>query len=154
MLFNSQKITETHKVSHLSYRPERVYSNLRSIPSTHRLCPYKRWSFTVPFTIQLGYLEGWWRACEYLLPLICSPLTFRLQTTVDRMIRKHIVRLPTQDPLPEDISLNHAALSVVKEAQKLQKTMVSYLVSQADRLADYSFSMTPSSLKIISSSPF
>jgi ATP-dependent Clp protease ATP-binding subunit ClpB len=41
------------------------------------------------------------------------------------MIQKSIVRLPTQDPLPEDIDLNHASLTVLKEAQKLQKLMVS-----------------------------
>jgi ATP-dependent Clp protease ATP-binding subunit ClpB len=45
------------------------------------------------------------------------------------MIQKTIVRLPTQEPLPDDITLNHASYSVLKEAHNLQKMMASELIA-------------------------
>jgi ATP-dependent Clp protease ATP-binding subunit ClpB len=38
-------------------------------------------------------------------------------------LQKLIVRLPTQSPPPEDITIGHAALKVLRDAQSLQKTM-------------------------------
>jgi ATP-dependent Clp protease ATP-binding subunit ClpB len=43
---------------------------------------------------------------------------------VNRAIQKLVVRLPAQDPPPEDISLSQATHRVLREAQNLQKTMV------------------------------
>ena len=42
---------------------------------------------------------------------------------VTRAIQK-LVRLPAQDPPPEDISISQATHRVLREAQNLQKTMV------------------------------
>jgi len=43
---------------------------------------------------------------------------------VNRAIQKLVVRLPAQDPPPEDTSLSQATHRVLREAQNLQKTMV------------------------------
>lgn len=42
---------------------------------------------------------------------------------VKRALQKAIVRIPTQSPPPDETSLSSAALKVLREAQKLQKTM-------------------------------
>ncbi|KAJ7597031.1 P-loop containing nucleoside triphosphate hydrolase protein [Mycena floridula] len=42
---------------------------------------------------------------------------------VKRTLQKLIVRLPTQNPPPDDTSLSTASLKVLREAQNLQKTM-------------------------------
>lgn len=43
---------------------------------------------------------------------------------VNRAVQKLVVRLPAQDPPPEDTSLSQATHRVLREAQNLQKTMV------------------------------
>jgi ATP-dependent Clp protease ATP-binding subunit ClpB len=43
---------------------------------------------------------------------------------VNRVIQKLVVRLPAQEPPPEDASLSQATHRVLREAQNLQKTMV------------------------------
>jgi ATP-dependent Clp protease ATP-binding subunit ClpB len=45
----------------------------------------------------------------------------------NRAVQKTIVRLPTQDPPPEDTSLNNASIKLLREAQSIQKTMVRML---------------------------
>lgn len=45
-------------------------------------------------------------------------------SVVNRAIQKLVVRLPTQDPPPDDTSLSQATHRVLREAQNLQKTMV------------------------------
>lgn len=49
---------------------------------------------------------------------------------VNRGLQKLIVRLPTQDPPPEDVSLSTAALKVIREAQSIQKTMHDTYIAQ------------------------
>ncbi|KZV77760.1 double Clp-N motif-containing protein, partial [Peniophora sp. CONT] len=49
---------------------------------------------------------------------------------VKRALQKIIVRQPTQDPPPEDVSLSRDAFSVLREAQALQKTMHDSYVAQ------------------------
>ncbi|KAF9056154.1 P-loop containing nucleoside triphosphate hydrolase protein [Panaeolus papilionaceus] len=49
---------------------------------------------------------------------------------VKRGIQKLIVRLPTQDPAPEEVSISSAALKVLREAQTLQKTMHDSYIAQ------------------------
>ncbi|KAI5124705.1 hypothetical protein M0805_004311 [Coniferiporia weirii] len=48
----------------------------------------------------------------------------------NRSLQKHIVRLPTQDPPPDDISLSSAATKVLREAQSIQKTMHDSYIAQ------------------------
>jgi ATP-dependent Clp protease ATP-binding subunit ClpB len=47
-----------------------------------------------------------------------------------RAMNKLVVRIPTQDPPPEDIHLSSAALKVLREAQELQKTMHDTYIAQ------------------------
>ncbi|KAG5647985.1 hypothetical protein DXG03_007019 [Asterophora parasitica] len=49
---------------------------------------------------------------------------------VKRAIQKLIVRLPTQSPPPDETSLSSSALKVLREAQKLQKTMHDSYIAQ------------------------
>ncbi|TDL28423.1 hypothetical protein BD410DRAFT_811557 [Rickenella mellea] len=49
---------------------------------------------------------------------------------VSRTIQKLIVRLPTQDPPPDETSLAAATLKVLREAQSLQKTMHDSYIAQ------------------------
>ncbi|KDR84985.1 hypothetical protein GALMADRAFT_233515 [Galerina marginata CBS 339.88] len=49
---------------------------------------------------------------------------------VKRGIQKIIVRLPQQNPPPEDVSLSHNALKVLREAHGLQKTMHDSYIAQ------------------------
>ncbi|PPQ63768.1 hypothetical protein CVT24_004310 [Panaeolus cyanescens] len=49
---------------------------------------------------------------------------------IKRGIQKLIVRLPTQDPAPEEISISTATLKVLREAQSLQKTMHDSYIAQ------------------------
>ncbi|KIM30373.1 hypothetical protein M408DRAFT_21891 [Serendipita vermifera MAFF 305830] len=52
------------------------------------------------------------------------------QTVVKRAIQRQLVRLPSQDPPPEDISLSQATRKVLQEAQSLQKTMHDSYIAQ------------------------
>lgn len=47
-----------------------------------------------------------------------------------RAIQKLIVRLPTQSPPPDEISLSSACLKTLREAQNLQKTMHDSYIAQ------------------------
>ncbi|KAF8496678.1 P-loop containing nucleoside triphosphate hydrolase protein [Gautieria morchelliformis] len=49
---------------------------------------------------------------------------------VNRGIQKILVRLPTQNPPPDDTSLSSAALKVLREAQSIQKTMHDSYIAQ------------------------
>ncbi|KAI0094884.1 P-loop containing nucleoside triphosphate hydrolase protein [Irpex rosettiformis] len=49
---------------------------------------------------------------------------------VKRALQKIIVRLPAQQPAPEDISFSPAAIKVLKEAQGIQKTMHDSYIAQ------------------------
>lgn len=51
-------------------------------------------------------------------------------TAVKRAIQKLIVRLPTQSPPPDEISLSSACLKTLREAQNLQKTMHDSYIAQ------------------------
>ncbi|KAF7320345.1 hypothetical protein MKEN_00819300 [Mycena kentingensis (nom. inval.)] len=51
-------------------------------------------------------------------------------TLVKRAVQKAIVRLPSQTPPPEDVSLSSAALKVLREAQSLQKQMHDGYIAQ------------------------
>ncbi|ORZ32848.1 ATP-dependent Clp protease, ATP-binding subunit ClpB [Catenaria anguillulae PL171] len=42
-------------------------------------------------------------------------------TPIERIIKRHLSKLPTQSPPPPDVSLSPAALAVLKKAQDLQK---------------------------------
>lgn len=53
-----------------------------------------------------------------------------LQTTVQRALQKIIVRLPAQQPAPDEVSLSPAAMKVLREAQSLQKTMHDSYIAQ------------------------
>lgn len=52
------------------------------------------------------------------------PFSYKPQSIVNRGVQKILVRLPTQDPPPDDTSLSLAALKILREAQSIQKTMV------------------------------
>lgn len=52
------------------------------------------------------------------------------QTLVTRAIQRQLVRLPSQDPPPEEISLSQASRKVLHEAQSLQKTMHDSYIAQ------------------------
>ncbi|KAG8814497.1 hypothetical protein FRC17_001106 [Serendipita sp. 399] len=52
------------------------------------------------------------------------------QTLVNRAIQRLLVRLPAQDPPPDDISLSQASRKVLHEAQNLQKTMHDSYIAQ------------------------
>ncbi|KAH9944367.1 P-loop containing nucleoside triphosphate hydrolase protein [Epithele typhae] len=56
-------------------------------------------------------------------------------TTVRRGVQKLIVRLPTQSPPPDEISLSSAAMKVLREADKLRKTMHDSYIAQDHVLA-------------------
>jgi ATP-dependent Clp protease ATP-binding subunit ClpB len=47
-----------------------------------------------------------------------------------RSLQKLIVRLPTQSPPPDDISLSSATSKILREAQSLQKTMHDSYIAQ------------------------
>ncbi|KAG9127120.1 hypothetical protein FRC07_000578 [Ceratobasidium sp. 392] len=49
---------------------------------------------------------------------------------VNRAIQKLLVRLPTQDPPPDDTTLSSAALKVLREAQTIQKDMHDSYIAQ------------------------
>ncbi|THH11116.1 hypothetical protein EW145_g863 [Phellinidium pouzarii] len=49
---------------------------------------------------------------------------------VKRALQKQIVRLPTQDPPPDEISFSGAASKVLREAQTIQKTMHDSYIAQ------------------------
>ncbi|KAJ8522578.1 hypothetical protein ONZ45_g877 [Pleurotus djamor] len=51
-------------------------------------------------------------------------------TVVQRGIQRLIVRLPSQDPPPESVSISSLALKVLKEAQNLQKSMHDSYIAQ------------------------
>lgn len=57
-------------------------------------------------------------------------LTILPQALVQRGLQKIIVRLPAQQPAPEDVSLGGPALKVIREAQSLQKTMHDSYIAQ------------------------
>lgn len=50
--------------------------------------------------------------------------------SVKRSVQKQIVRLPTQSPPPDEISLSSAVLKVLREAHSLQKTMHDSYIAQ------------------------
>ena len=52
------------------------------------------------------------------------------QAIVTRGLQKLIVRLPTQDPPPDDTSLSSALLKVLREAQSIQKNMHDSYIAQ------------------------
>ena len=54
----------------------------------------------------------------------------KYQTVVSRGLQKLIVRLPTQDPPPDDTSLSSALLKVLREAQSIQKNMHDSYIAQ------------------------
>ena len=54
----------------------------------------------------------------------------RSQTLVKRGLHKLIVRLPTQNPPPDDTSFSSASVKVLREAQSLQKTMHDSYIAQ------------------------
>lgn len=56
-------------------------------------------------------------------------------TLVKRALQKVIVRLPTQSPPPEEISLSAGALKVLREAENLRKTMHDSYIAQDHLLA-------------------
>lgn len=62
-------------------------------------------------------------------------LTSFSQLAVRRGLQKLIVRLPTQSPPPEEISLSSAALKVLREADSLRKTMHDSYIAQDHILA-------------------
>ncbi|EJD03965.1 uncharacterized protein FOMMEDRAFT_106313 [Fomitiporia mediterranea MF3/22] len=49
---------------------------------------------------------------------------------MNRALQKQIVRLPTQEPAPEDISISSAAMKVLNEAQSVQKNMHDSYIAQ------------------------
>ncbi|KAL5534247.1 hypothetical protein ACEPAG_709 [Sanghuangporus baumii] len=49
---------------------------------------------------------------------------------LNRALQKQIVRLPTQDPPPDDASLSSALLKVLREAQSIQKNMHDSYIAQ------------------------
>ncbi|KAG2350360.1 double Clp-N motif-containing protein [Suillus weaverae] len=49
---------------------------------------------------------------------------------VNRGLQKIIVRIPSQSPPPEEISMSASALKVLREAQSLQKTMHDSYIAQ------------------------
>ncbi|CDO71582.1 hypothetical protein BN946_scf184911.g52 [Trametes cinnabarina] len=55
--------------------------------------------------------------------------------TVRRGLQKLIVRLPSQSPPPEEVSLSTAALKVLREAESLRKTMHDSYIAQDHILA-------------------
>ena len=57
-------------------------------------------------------------------------LTFGSQQNVKRALQKQIVRLPTQDPAPDDITISSATLKVLREAQSIQKNMHDSYIAQ------------------------
>lgn len=65
-------------------------------------------------------------------PILYCPLTLLscFQTAVNRGLKKIIVRLPSQQPVPEDVSFGPPAAKVLREAQSLQKTMHDSYVAQ------------------------
>ncbi|KAH9849740.1 P-loop containing nucleoside triphosphate hydrolase protein [Lenzites betulinus] len=56
-------------------------------------------------------------------------------TAVRRGLQKLIVRIPTQSPPPEEISLSSAAMKVLREAESLRKTMHDSYIAQDHILA-------------------
>ncbi|PCH33652.1 hypothetical protein WOLCODRAFT_141737 [Wolfiporia cocos MD-104 SS10] len=56
-------------------------------------------------------------------------------TTVKRSLQKLIVRMPTQQPPPDEISLSSAALKVLRDAESLRKTMHDSYIAQDHLLA-------------------
>ena len=58
-----------------------------------------------------------------------------MQTVVQRALQKIIVRLPAQQPAPEEVTLGPAALKVLREAQSIQKTMHDSYIAQDHILA-------------------
>ncbi|KAI8995647.1 P-loop containing nucleoside triphosphate hydrolase protein [Trametes punicea] len=55
--------------------------------------------------------------------------------TIRRGLQKLIVRLPTQSPPPEEITLSSAAMKVLREAESLRKTMHDSYIAQDHILA-------------------
>jgi len=51
-------------------------------------------------------------------------------TSIRRKLQKFIVRIPTQNPPPDDTSLSSASQKVLREAQSLQKTMHDSYIAQ------------------------
>lgn len=47
---------------------------------------------------------------------------------VNRGLSKFIVRLPAQDPAPDDVSLSPASAKVLREAEKIMKDKVSTIM--------------------------
>lgn len=54
---------------------------------------------------------------------------------VKRALQKAIVRLPAQQPPPDDVTVGSAASKVLREAQQLQKTMHDSYIAQDHLLA-------------------
>ncbi|EEB97852.1 hypothetical protein MPER_02739, partial [Moniliophthora perniciosa FA553] len=50
--------------------------------------------------------------------------------SIKRGLQKLIVRLPTQNPPPDETSLSSAALKVLREAQNIQKNMHDSYIAQ------------------------
>lgn len=51
-------------------------------------------------------------------------LTQLSQAVVNRAIQKQLVRLPSQDPPPDETTFSSATLKVLRDAQSMQKDMV------------------------------
>ncbi|KAI0825114.1 P-loop containing nucleoside triphosphate hydrolase protein [Trametes gibbosa] len=56
-------------------------------------------------------------------------------TTVRRGLQKLIVRIPSQSPPPEEVSLSSASLKILREAESLRKTMHDSYIAQDHILA-------------------
>ncbi|KAG8705467.1 hypothetical protein FRC08_001660 [Ceratobasidium sp. 394] len=52
------------------------------------------------------------------------------QAMVNRALQKQLVRLPTQDPPPDDTTMSSATLKVLREAQSIQKDMHDSYIAQ------------------------
>ena len=81
---------------------------------------------------QISLLRIWHRV-SYLSPALGiaqSRASYQFHNLIcgldcgNRAIQKLIVRLPAQDPPPDDISLSAPMLKILREAQSLQKAMV------------------------------
>lgn len=57
-------------------------------------------------------------------------LTYVLQAAIKRSIQKHIVRLPTQSPPPDETSISSATGKVLRDAEALRKTMHDSYIAQ------------------------
>lgn len=53
-----------------------------------------------------------------------------IQTSFRRLVQKQLVRLPAQQPAPDEVSLGSATSKVLREAQSLQKNMHDSYIAQ------------------------